>query len=74
MILEIEEHLIKKDGVPFVSIGKTETTKLNRALSDLYASIWIQSSYDPDNEITRKYASTLLPFIQEANRILKFKE
>ena len=43
-------------------------------LNDLYANIWIQSSYDPDNDGVQKFAEKLLPSISALNDSLKFKE
>ena len=44
-----------------------------KSLHDLYGIIWCEACYDPDNEETQKICQRMLPLIQKANEILKFK-
>lgn len=56
----------------------TKTVELEQeARTELYAlyqKIWCESSYNPSNEETRKFAQELLPHIQALNKLWRFKE
>jgi hypothetical protein len=58
-------------------LGLVEIKELDVALHELhelYGLIWCEAAYDPDNEITQKFARKLLPHIKKANEVLKFKK
>lgn len=53
---------------------RDEVAPLMKELSALYGAIWTEAKYDPYNEDTRTFAARLLPMIQAANKILRFKQ
>ena len=52
----------------------SEVEPLMKALGAMYCIIWPEACYDPLNASTRKLAEELLPHIQKANEILRFKK
>jgi hypothetical protein len=68
------EALLEKIKDLECSVGAESNDKLMNVLNCLYGMIWCEAVYDPDNEHTQKFAKKLLPFIQEANGVLKFKK
>ena len=45
-----------------------------KALSKVYSLIWIEACYDAYNDSTQKLCREMLPHIEKANEILKFKK
>lgn len=54
-------------------IPQHDVKEMFSLLNSLYCDIWCESSYDPCNEDTRKFAKKMLPNITRLNDILKFK-
>jgi hypothetical protein len=51
-----------------------EVQKLFTALDAVYGSLWCEACYDATNDSTQKLAERLLPHMQIANKILRFKK
>lgn len=51
-----------------------EVEPLLKALREAYSIIWCEACYDPVNEATQRICQRLLPLIQHANAILRFKK
>jgi hypothetical protein len=51
-----------------------DAKKLFVALNELYGTIWCEAVYDARCESTRALCARLLPHIQQANKILRFKK
>lgn len=67
---------VKIDGVDYSPTAQDMLvieSEAKRLLCDLYAAIWVNACYDPDNEQVEKFCVPLLPKIQRLNEILRFK-
>lgn len=62
---------VKKLGV---LCDPDDLARLMKQLSELYCAIWSEAVYDPYNVQTQEFALKLLPLIEGANKILKFKK
>ena len=62
------------DGKEYVRADLSPSGDVLRLLAEVYATLWTEAFYDPYNDRTRKFAEPLARKMQEANKILNFKE
>ena len=60
--------------VALVVIGDGDIDRVMANLCDVYGTLWTEAHYDPLCEKTREFAAPLVPKMQEANAVFKFKE
>jgi hypothetical protein len=61
------------DGVKYRPETPLEAEVIHQ-LRCLYAALWTEAYYDPENKDTKAFAMDTVKYIQRLNEILKFKE